>query len=257
MTDIRSEAAQYYDLNPHTPDDIPFYIKRLPSPQVKVLELGCGTGRVTIPLSKHCGSVYGIDLSEAMIARLREKLVGEPEAASKITIQVGDITDFNLGQRVDYIIAPFRVMQNLETDAQVAGLFDCIHRHLAPSGRCILNVFRPYKDRETLLKEWCQEGENLDFEIVRGEEIIRCYDRRPHMDPENLVLYPELVYRVFRGDEIVDEAVLNIAMRCYYPGEFEALIEGQGFQITNKWGGYAGEVYGEGPELVVEFEKAS
>jgi hypothetical protein len=138
----------------------------------------------------------------------------------------------------------------------VAGLFDCIRRHLSSGGHCILNVFRPYKDRETLVKEWCQEGENFDFEIVRGEEIIRCYDRRPRLDPEKLVLYPELVYRVYKGEELVDETVLKIAMRCYYPGEFEALIEGHGFRITNKWGGFAGELYGEGPELVVEFKEA-
>ena len=72
--DIRSDAAKYYDYAPEPLDDIPFYISHIPSPQAFVLELGCGTGRVTIPISKHCRYVHGIDLSPAMIAICREKL---------------------------------------------------------------------------------------------------------------------------------------------------------------------------------------
>jgi hypothetical protein len=73
------------------------------------------------------------------------------------------------------------------------------------------------------------------------------------MDREKLVLYPELVYRRYEEDKLVDEAVLRILLRCYYPEELLSLIAGQGFHIVNKWGGYAGEPYGEGPELIVEF----
>jgi hypothetical protein len=42
-------------------------------------------------------------------------------------------------------------------------------------------------------------------------------------------------------------------MRCYYPEQLLSLIADQGFLIVNRWGGYAGEPYGEGPELIVEF----
>ena len=42
-------------------------------------------------------------------------------------------------------------------------------------------------------------------------------------------------------------------MRCYYPDEFEALIVDHGFEIVGRWGGYQGEPYGEGPELVLQF----
>jgi SAM-dependent methyltransferase len=66
--DIRSDAVRYYDYNPHFPDDISFYAGRIPSPDVDVLELGCGTGRVIIPLSQYCRSMHGIDLSKSMIA---------------------------------------------------------------------------------------------------------------------------------------------------------------------------------------------
>ena len=112
--DIRSDAARYYDLSTTTPHDIPFYIQALPTPQAKVLELGCGTGRVTIPLSQHCDSVRGIDISEAMIAICREKLQRDNIPLTKVKVDVGDITTLDLGQKFDFIISPFRVFQNLE-----------------------------------------------------------------------------------------------------------------------------------------------
>ena len=55
IKDIRTEAAKYYDLNPEVLDDIPFYKERIITGKVKVLELGCGTGRVLVPLTKSSG----------------------------------------------------------------------------------------------------------------------------------------------------------------------------------------------------------
>ena len=70
---------------------------------------------------------------------------------------------------------------------------------------------------------------------------------------EHLVLYPELIYRMFIAGQLAEEAVLKLVMRCYYPDTFERLIQDHGFVILNRWGGYAGEAYGQGPELVIQF----
>ncbi len=150
------------------------------------------------------------------------------------------------------VIAPYRVLQNLETDRQLDGLFAGIRRHLSPDGKCILNVFNPNRSRDALKVEWCTTEETLDWEVSVGDRQYTCHDRRPRLDPEKMVLYPELIYRTRERTELIDEVVLPIAMRCYYPDEFEALIRNHGFAVANRWGGYAGERYGEGPELVIE-----
>jgi len=252
-TDTRAQAARYYDLSPDTPADVPFYRGLIPSPEARVLELGCGTGRVLMSLAKGCGYIHGLVLSEAMVAICRWKLEAAGIAVTKAQVEVTDITNFALGQTFDLIIAPYRVLQNLETDAAVTGLFRCVRQHLTPGGSCILNVFRPNGEAETLRREWCTEKEKLCWEVAIEGCRVTCHDRRPRMDSDKMVLYPELIYRRYQGETLVDEAVLRIAMRCYYPDEFVQLIVKQGFRVLQQWGGYEGEPYGQGSELVVQF----
>lgn len=252
--DIRSDAAKFYDYNPGVPRDVPFYQALIASPQATILELGCGTGRVTLQLAPHCGFIYGIDRSSAMIAICREKLARANIPAEKASVAEGDITDFDLGQRFDLIIAPFRVIQNLETDAQLDELFHCIGKHLAPGGTCILNAFRPKYPPDEMRQRWVTPEEQLDWEVAIEGGKVACYDRRQRLDPQTLALYPDLIYRRYQGEAVAEEIVLHLVMRCHYPDSFEKLIVDHGFHIVNRWGGYEGEAYGDGPELVIQFQ---
>jgi hypothetical protein len=188
-----------------------------------------------------------------MIGICREKLAKAEVPMMKAQVEVGDITDFDLKQSFDLIIAPFRVLQNLETDADVDGLFRCIRQHLAPGGSSILNVFRPFFEPDELRNKWVTDQEKLDWEVAVEGGRLACFDRRPRIDPEKLILYPELIYRRYEGEALKEESVLKLVMRCYYPDAFEKLILDHGFTVLNRWGGYGGEVYGEGPELVIQF----
>lgn len=250
--DVRHSVAKYYDLAPHHPDDVPFYLARVRE-ESRVLELGCGTGRVCIPLARRCAALHGVDHSDSMLEICRTSVARDGIERGRIKLSKADISDFDIGDTFDLIIAPFRVIQNLETEDQLQGLFGSIRRHLAPSGRCIVNAFRPNRPRQEMVSSWASPTERLAWEVETDEGIVRCYDRRLRVTTDPLVLHPELVYRRFRGDHLVDEAVLRIAMRCFYPEELLEKVESAGFAVTNTWGGYRGEAYGEGSELVVEF----
>ncbi len=254
--DIRTEVARYYDACPDTPADVPFYRNLILSPTATVLELGCGTGRVLVPLSEACGFIAGIDSSEAMLSVCREKLTRAGIGPERAAVRPGDISSFSLKRDFDLIIAPYRVLQNLEADEQIEGVFRCVRSHLASSGTCILNVFQPMYDREKLRRDWCRDEETFCWQTETEQGRITCHDRRPAMDRDRCILYPELIYRRYEGDRLVDESVLKIAMRCWYPQEFRDLITGHGYRIVSEWGGYGGEMYGQGPELVIQFEPA-
>jgi len=241
--------ARYYDACPAPFDDVSFYLACLPHAQARVLELGCGTGRVLFQLVAQGAAVHGVDASVAMLTVCREKL---QHAGMTAPLTLADITTVDLGQQFDLIIAPFRVMQNLATDEEVDGLFQTLHQHLAPGGTAILNVFRPLQDRVRMLAEWCRL-EQHDYTLTLGAGRLERAHTRPRINADPLVCYPELIYRYYEEDRLIEELTVGIAMRCYYPDEFLTLIESHGFRVLDKWGGYADEPYGEGGELVVRF----
>ena len=206
-----------------------------------------------LPLSKACGHVHGIDRSEGMLEVCHEKLVKSEIPPARASAELGDITNFELAQKFDLIIAPFRVFQNLELDESVDGLFHCVRNHLSPNGACILNSFMPDEPRDQMVNNWpCQE-EVLAWETESEGLRLTRHDRRIRFDADNLVLHPEMIYRLYEGDTLLDETVFKAVLRFYYPENFLQLVEDHGFTVVDRWGGYAGEPWGQGPELGVRF----
>ncbi|MCE5323640.1 class I SAM-dependent methyltransferase [bacterium] len=251
--DIQREAAKYYDTHVPPFDDVSFYRRIIQSSSAHILELGCGTGRVMAALAESCAYIHGIDISRPMVDICRQRLASAAIPADRAYAEVADITNFELQHKFDLITAPHRVIQNLETDAELDGMFQCVRSHLAPGGVCVLNVFKPKYERERFM-EWCRtEGEVLDYEHESDGIRMTRHRALRKIDTEHLVLYSDLIYRTYENEAQTDEAVLKVTMRCYYPDEFVKLIIDHGFKITGRWGGYAQEPYGEGPELVVAF----
>lgn len=255
--DPRKNTARFYDTVSHPINDETFYLKRIKSLKAKnVLELGCGTGRVLVPLAKSCEKIVGVDYSQEMLDICEKKIANEGITNTK-TIK-GNITSLNLGETFDLVIAPYRVMQALETDKEVHSFLETISLHLKSSGMGILNVFNPKKSAEEMRANWCQPSEIIDQEIKLGDGSRLVYSFRQHkINKEKLVIYPDMIYRRYFNDVLVEEVIHPIIMRCYYPDEFKRLITNMGFTITRSWGGYNNEEYGVGPELVIEFKKSS
>ena len=124
--------------------DVPFYVESAKAARGPVLELGCGTGRILLPIARAGVSIVGLDSSRQMLERCRANLGAESAAVQgRVTLHQGDLHDFNLGATFALIIAPFRVVQHLTTvDAQLRFLAN-VSRHLAPGGRFIFDVFNP------------------------------------------------------------------------------------------------------------------
>lgn len=249
VADPREGNSRYYDLDEDPIGDVPFYLARVRD-GMSVLELGCGTGRVLVPLAGKCRDIVGVDYSKDMIDRCQEKIGSLKNASAR----VGDITKLALSKQFDLIVAPYRVLQALESKAEIDGLFEGIASHLNPGGSCILNVFMLNKTRTEMLANWGRPDEIPAWEktLPDGSVIVHT-EKKQRMDEANLVLYPELIYRTYRDGVLVHQFVQKIKMKCYYPDEFRALVTSHGFEIVDEWGGYDGETYGMGPELVLEF----
>lgn len=246
MPESRKYKSEYYDAFTTQTDDINFY-KRFVDKDKSLLELGCGTGRVTFPLSKMVKSVVAVDISEEMLDRAKGR-----NKTTNIDFVLGDITKIDLNHKVDLIIAPFRVMQALETEEETNGFLDVVRNHLAADGKAILNVFNPYLPVDKIGTEWISNEDNLCGEVVLDNgDTLKFFDRREKIKPDLQVMYPDLIYRRYQNGKLVDEHVNPICMRYFYPDQFINLVESKGFKVLDSWGGYEDEVYGKGPELIL------
>ncbi|MEM8782658.1 MAG: class I SAM-dependent methyltransferase [Planctomycetota bacterium] len=248
----RDQAAKYYDAWADF-GDIDFYRRQVPKPDAEVLELGCGTGRVLLPTAEHCAFIQGVDHSDAMLELCRAKLHEQSVPTTRAQVRQGDITDLDLDRTFDLITAPFRVMQNLETDAQIDGLLETIRRHLAADGRAILNTFCPRDGREALYAWWSQRDGTTYTEKQTPLGPMRIAEDCRHYQTDPLIMFPVLIYELIEDSRVVDRAELPISMRVWYPDELIERIVGAGFHVIERWGGYDDEPWGEGNELVVAF----
>jgi SAM-dependent methyltransferase len=142
-------VAIYDSMHAVTPggDDIGFFRSLAEQAGGPVLELGCGSGRVAIPLAEAGCNVVGIDRSTAMLARARAKAEAAGlEAAGRLRLIEGDMTSTRAGDGFGLAFAAFRVfMSILEPDEQLMTL-RLVHEQLRPNGLLALDVFDPRYD---------------------------------------------------------------------------------------------------------------
>jgi len=110
----------------------------------RILELGAGSGRVTVPLARDGRQVVALDQSEAMLARLGDRIARLPRAsAARITPVRGDLRSFSVGGRFPLVIAAFNVLEHLYTRGEVTACLQRVAAHLAPGGAFAFDVQLP------------------------------------------------------------------------------------------------------------------
>ncbi len=105
-----------------------------------VLELACGTGRITLPIARDGIEIVGLDNAPAMLDIARRKASAED---LHVTWVEADMRDFDLGHRFGLVIIPYRSFLHLLTDDDQADCLAAVFRHLEPGGRLALNFFAP------------------------------------------------------------------------------------------------------------------
>ena len=142
-------AGIYDAVYSYVRSDIPFYAQQAVESGGPVLELGVGTGRVAIPTAQLGIDVVGLDTSEAMLSKAREKLGSLRQGAGSVELIHADMRNFDLrdvnGARRQFplVTIPFRGFLALMTVEDQISALDSIRRHLSPGGRLVFNVFVP------------------------------------------------------------------------------------------------------------------
>ena len=161
--------------------DVDWYRRRAQDCGGPVLELGAGTGRVTLPIAEAGIRIFALDASEAMLDALRSKLVRQPQQVQDRVIAVqGDMRTFTLSERFALVIALFRAFLHNVTEQDQRACLDRVRQHLQPDGHFAFNVFHPsleYMAQHVgpLAGVWRWAG---TFELPTGGYVMRSEANR-------------------------------------------------------------------------------
>jgi len=239
-------TAEFYDqVAPYNErEDVAFFVGMALQAGGPVLELGCGTGRVLLPVARAGCAITGLDLSPAMLAICRDKVAAEPaDVAARVRLVQGDMCDFDLGRRFALITIPFRPFQHLVAAEDQLACLQCIRRHLLPSGRLVLDLFNPsipHLANPARLEEFGAEPEIV---MPDGRRVLRRA-RIAARDYFAQVQDTELIYYVTHPDGRQERLVHAFPMRYLFRFEAEHLLARCGFAIEHLYGGYDRSEYG-------------
>ncbi|MDL2233332.1 GNAT family N-acetyltransferase [Ruminococcaceae bacterium OttesenSCG-928-L11] len=244
-------TAHLYDFNNREvmTEDVAFYLDLAEQKGGSVLELACGTGRILLELAKQGHPVTGVDLSPAMLGRLREKQERLPDDIARRTalVQAG-MASFELESRFDLIVIPFRSFQALLTEEEAVACLERVRRHLAPGGWFSVNVLPPHGPMGVdwcypELVQWRREDPETGLRIVKKA-------RGDTVDAERRIFRNTYIYEVTTADGSFERLEEPLAMRYYTREQIRELLERCGFSIEEEYGWYDKSPVSPGRDLI-------
>lgn len=230
--DPYAAIAAFYDLEYGDYDaDLTLYLELARRTGPPVLELGCGTGRVTAALAGAGYDVVGLDSSPAMLARAEAKLT--PQLRERVRLVRADMTDFELGQTFGLVIIPLGTFGHLTTPEARLRCLEAVRRHLRPGGLLGLDLPNPvapgFLDDDPALvlhRVWVDGGRTLSKFVCR------------RVDPAEQVERVTCFYDEGGPCGEVRRTVFTYELAFLFRREAEYLLRLAGFEAEQVWGDY-------------------
>lgn len=229
------DDSKFYDLvhgDFAQPEVLDFYadkIKRFGEP---VLELACGSGAYLVPFTERNTEIVGVDLSEEMLRRAKEKAVTRNVS---IDVQTGDIRDFELNRKFNLILLLGNSLQHLLTREDIEKCLATVRKHLKPNGRFIVEVFNP----SVKILSRSPDENVLDSEYETPEGKFNMIGKVDY-DSATQINRIEWIYRNVLTSE---EKRFHFTMRQFFPQELDALLAYNGLEIEEKFGNRDGSPF--------------
>jgi SAM-dependent methyltransferase len=185
------------------------------------LELGIGTGRIALPLAERGVRVHGIDLSEAMVARLREKPGGDA-----IDVTIGDFAATRVDGEFALAYLVFNTINNLTSQDEQVACFQNVAAHLRPGGRFVIEVGVPSLQK-------------LPFgETLRPFHVSETYVGFDEFDVVNQGL---ISHHLHARDGKFEKR--SIPFRYVWPAELDLMARIAGMTPEERWSGWKREPF--------------
>lgn len=224
--------------------DVAFYrtlARQLLGGPGRILELACGSGRVTTALLRDGHEVVGLDLSPPMLERANARIARLGRSArGRVRLVQGDIRDFSLGARFPLVIMAFNSFEHLYTRVEVAACLARVGEHLEEGGRFAFDVQNPNLD--WLVRDPSKRWARTVFRHPTSGRRI-TYSTNHVYDPVSQIAVIRIYYDPVEPITDADEPsrVVVLAQRKFFPAELEALVTHGGFAVEQRYGDFAGE----------------
>jgi SAM-dependent methyltransferase len=218
--------------------DMDFYSDEARAASGDILELGCGTGRVLIPIARLGKRITGIDSSPRMLGQCKTQLAAEPAAVREMaTVEAGDMRNLDLGRTFSLVTIPFRPFQHLISVADQIAALRSVHRHLEPGGRLVFDVFNP-NPRYFVDEHRADEREDTPETPLPNGRAFRRTGRVPAVYMTDQYSEVELIYYVRNADGTTERLVQAFPMRWFWRFEMEHLLARCGFRVASVFGDF-------------------
>jgi len=247
---VRAYDAFYRTAPPQIAGDVAFYARLARESGGRVLELACGTGRVTLALAEQGFDITGIDVSDGMLTMARRKAAACADTVrNRLTLLHQDMTRLDLPARFGFAFVPFRSFQHLLTIELQRAALATIARHLVPDGRLALHLFDPRLDllsgAATLPAEISGADPTTGHRFI-GELLRTRFD---HLEQIRRDVWR---YREFNSARtVVADETREMALRWTYRHELRHLLELCGFAVETEYSNFVGGTPAYGEELIV------
>ncbi len=247
-----AELAAIYDAIYAGRDDAAFW-QAVAAAGGPILELGCGTGRVLVPLARGGAEITGLDLSAQMLERGLARLRSEPaEVRDRARLLVADMTSFDLGRRFAAIICPFGGFQQLLTVEQQLACLDRCRAHLLSRGTLVLDLPNPDPAPPSHIRDETVDGE-------AGARLVDWTDGRRIRWWVTVVGYQrslqstdcEVTYEILAADGAKRRLTEAISLRYVFRYELEHLLVRSGFRLAALYGDYDCSPFGDGSPAMI------
>jgi SAM-dependent methyltransferase len=232
--------AELYDVayESRSGRDIGFFIDYSKKTKGRILELGCGTGRVLIYTAISGCNVTGLDISPYMLKKCREKLSQQPEEVQKrVRLIQGNMIDFHTGEPYSLVTIPFRSFHHLIPVEEQKTCLNHINQHLIPEGLLILDLINCYPPAMYDPRYWTEQENQRGLKLPGGRSL-RCTTRIADFHRDQQYNDMELIYYVSHPDGKEERLVQAFPFRYFFRYEVEHLLGLCGFRIMDLFGDY-------------------
>lgn len=244
-------ASPFYDADYEAAGhgaDVDFYLAEARATGGPVLEMGCGTGRVLLPVARAGVEIVGVDSSPRMLGRLEAALAREPEEVRRrVRLARGDLRHARVPGEFELVTAPFRVIQHLVARADQRAWLANVARHLRrdPPGLLVFDSFRPDPDEIAASPTVSVDIEREDPET--GRTVRRVSRSVHHPGRRTFEVGFQWLLEGPDGDEAMTAEVQTVA-RWFTQDELTRLLKTEGFEVLDFWGSFDRTPYGPGCE---------